>query len=92
MVLPETTIHLLGGVEEPVSATKIRAAAASGKKLDSLVGAAVAEYIRKEGLYKKGAQVLPDQKEQRAREKQEREAQKHRAGLHIIGGRRHSQQ
>ncbi len=88
IVLPETTLHLLDSVEEPVSATKIRAAAAIGKKLDALVGAGVADYIRKEGLYKKGAQVLPNLKEQREREKQERDAKKHRAGLQIVGGKR----
>jgi nicotinate-nucleotide adenylyltransferase len=91
IILPETTIHLLDDVEEPVSATQIRAAALTGKKLEALVGKPVAEYIRKEGLFKKGAQVLPDLKQQRELLKQEREAKKHRAGLHIIGGHRHSQ-
>jgi len=90
LVLPETTIHLLDKVEEPVSATQIRAAAGTGKKLEGLVGNAVAEYIRKEGLYKKGAQVLPDLKMQRELQRQEREAKKHRAGLHIIGGQKHT--
>lgn len=92
LVLPETTIHLLDKVEEPVSATEIRAAAGTGKKLEALVGDSVAEYIRKEGLYKKGAQVLPDLKTQRELLKQEREAKKHRAGLHIIGGTKHARQ
>ena len=92
LVLPETTIHLLDDVDEPVSATQIRAAAGSGKKLEALVGEPVAEYIRKEGLYKRGAQVLPDLKMQRELQKQEREAKKHRAGLHIIGGKTHSQE
>lgn len=86
LVLPETTIHLLDKVEEPVSATQIRSAAGSGKKLEAMVGSAVAEYIRKQGLYKKGAQVLPDLKLQRELQRQEREARKHRAGLHIIVG------
>ena len=92
LVLPETTIHLLDNVDEPVSATQIRVAAGTGKKLEALVGGPVAEYIRKEGLYKKGAQVLPDLKMQRELQKQEREAKKHRAGLHIIGGKNHSQE
>ena len=87
MVLPETTIHLLEDVNEPVSATKIRSAAESGKKLESMVGDEVAEYIRKEGLYKKGAEALPDISE-RERAKQEREAKKHRAGLQIVGGKK----
>lgn len=88
LVLPETTIHLLDNVEEPVSATQIRAAAGTGKKLEAMVGNSVAEYIRKEDLYKKGAQVLPDLKMQRELQKQEREARKHRAGLHIISGKK----
>jgi len=87
MVLPETTIHLLEDVSEAVSATKIRAAAESGKKLESMVGDGVAEYIRKEGLYKKGAETLPDISK-REKAKQEREAKKHRAGLQIVGGKR----
>jgi nicotinate-nucleotide adenylyltransferase len=91
IILPETTIHLLDKVEEPVSATQIRKAAASGKKLEALVGKPVAEYIRKEGLFKKGAQALPDLKQHRELLKQEREARKHRAGLHIIGGHRHTE-
>jgi nicotinate-nucleotide adenylyltransferase len=91
LVLPETTIHLLDGVEEPISATQIRTAAGSGKKLEALVGKGVAEYIRKEGLYQKGAQVLPDLKVQRELMKQEREAKKHRAGLHIIAGKKYTQ-
>jgi len=91
LVLPETTVHLLDGVEEPISATQIRAAAGTGKKLETLVGKGVAEYIRKEGLYQKGAQVLPDLKMQRELMKQEREAKKHRAGLHIIAGHKYTQ-
>lgn len=92
LVLPDTTIQLLDNVEEPVSATQIRAAAGTGKRLDALVGNPVAEYIRKEGLYKKGAQVLPDLKMQRELMKQEREAKKHRAGLRIIGGHKHTRE
>lgn len=52
IVLPGATLHLLPGVHEKVSATQIRAAARTGRKLDSLVGPEVAEYIRKTGLYK----------------------------------------
>ena len=52
IVLPGATLHLLSETHEKISATQIRAAARSGSKLDSLVGPAVAEYIRKTGLYK----------------------------------------
>jgi nicotinate-nucleotide adenylyltransferase len=54
IVLPGATIHLLEGVAEPVSATKIRLAAEKGRPLDKLVGTPVAEYIRKQGLYYSG--------------------------------------
>jgi nicotinate-nucleotide adenylyltransferase len=52
IVLPGATIHLLDDVQEKVSATQVRSAAASGRALDKLVGTAVAEYIRKQGLYR----------------------------------------
>ncbi len=52
IVLPGATIHLLEGVHERVSATQIRAAAASGRGLANLVGPAVAEYINKMRLYR----------------------------------------
>ena len=52
VVLPGATLHLLTDVSEKISATQIRQAAQSGRKLDSLVGPEVAEYIRKTGLYK----------------------------------------
>ncbi len=52
IVLSGVTIHLLPGVNERVSATQIRAAARTGRKLDALVGPEVADYIRKTGLYK----------------------------------------
>jgi len=52
VVLNGATLHLLTDVSERISATQIRNAARSGLKLDSLVGGAVAEYIRKTGLYK----------------------------------------
>jgi nicotinate-nucleotide adenylyltransferase len=52
IVLKGATLHLLTDVSEKISATQIRQAAQSGRKLDSLVGAAVAEYIRKTGLYR----------------------------------------
>lgn len=52
LVLPGATIHLLGDLHQPASATAIRQAAAAGKPLARFVDAAVAEYIRKMGLYK----------------------------------------
>ena len=52
LVLKGVTIHLLGDLRQPASATAIRQAAAAGKPLSRFVGTAVAEYIRKMGLYK----------------------------------------
>jgi nicotinate-nucleotide adenylyltransferase len=52
IVLPGVTIHLLEGVTESISATQIRQAAEKGRPLVRLVGAPVAEYIRKQGLYR----------------------------------------
>ncbi len=65
VVLPGATIHLLENVAEKVSATQIRSAATKGRPLDKLVGAEVAEYIRKQQLYhdeaagRHGLKVLP---------------------------------
>ena len=48
-VLPGVTVHLLEGVNEPASATAIRKA---GKRpLTRFLDPAVAEYIKKTGLY-----------------------------------------
>ena len=52
LVLTGATVHLLEKVHQPVSATAIRDAAAAGKPLGRFVDAAVADYIKKEGLYK----------------------------------------
>jgi nicotinate-nucleotide adenylyltransferase len=52
LVLKGVTIHLLDEVHHPVSATAIRAAAASGKPLARFVDEAVGDYIKKVGLYK----------------------------------------
>jgi nicotinate-nucleotide adenylyltransferase len=52
LMLPGVTIHLLGDLMQPASATAIREAAAAGKPLGRFVEPAVAEYIRKTGLYK----------------------------------------
>jgi nicotinate-nucleotide adenylyltransferase len=55
LVLPGVTLHLLGGVQQNVSATTIRTAAAQGKPLGRWLDPRVAEYVRKMGLYRKGA-------------------------------------
>jgi nicotinate-nucleotide adenylyltransferase len=52
LVLKGATIHLLGDLHQPASATAIREAAAAGKPLGRFVDAAVADYIKKVGLYK----------------------------------------
>jgi nicotinate-nucleotide adenylyltransferase len=51
LVLRGATIHLLENVHQPVSATAIRQAVAAKKGLGRFVDAAVAEYIKKMGLY-----------------------------------------
>jgi nicotinate-nucleotide adenylyltransferase len=51
LVLSGLTLHLLGGVQQNVSATTIRAAAAQGKPLGRWLDPRVAEYVRKMGLY-----------------------------------------
>src|SRR5438128_6428220 len=52
LVLPGVTIHLLEGVHQNISATSIREAASKGKPLGKFLDPAVAEYIRKMGLYR----------------------------------------
>lgn len=52
LVLPGATIHLLGDLHQPASATAIRQAAAAGKPLGRWLDPAVAGYINKMGLYK----------------------------------------
>jgi nicotinate-nucleotide adenylyltransferase len=52
LVLKGATIHLLDDVHQKVSATEIREAAAAGKLLARFVDPAVADYIKKVGLYK----------------------------------------
>jgi nicotinate-nucleotide adenylyltransferase len=52
LILPGVTIHLLGDLRQPASATAIREAAAAGKPLGRFLDPPVAEYIRKMGLYK----------------------------------------
>ena len=52
LVLPGATLHLLEGVQQNVSATTIRAAAAHGKPLGRWLDPRVVEYVRKVGLYR----------------------------------------
>jgi len=52
LVLPGATIHLLGDLRQPASATAIRQAVSGGKSLGRFLDPRVAEYIRKMGLYK----------------------------------------
>jgi len=52
LVLPGVALHLLEGVNQSVSATAIRAAAAQGKPLARWLDPRVADYLRKHGLYK----------------------------------------
>jgi nicotinate-nucleotide adenylyltransferase len=49
--LHETSVFVISGVWEPVSATDIRNALAPGGRADRSLPAAVAEYLRKTGLY-----------------------------------------
>jgi nicotinic acid mononucleotide adenylyltransferase len=63
VVLPGSTIHLLPDVSERVSATQIRnAAAKGGSHLEKLVGPAVADYIRKTGLYRSEVEIKPEKR------------------------------
>ena len=52
LVLSGVIIHLLDDVYQPISSTAIRQAAAAGKALLRFVEPAVADYIKKVGLYK----------------------------------------
>ncbi len=89
IALPNTTIHLLDEVNEPVSATKIRAAASAGKSIEKMVDSAVAAYIKKEGLYRPGTPGLLSAEQERVRQQQQEQAEKNRAGLRVVGGHRH---
>jgi nicotinate-nucleotide adenylyltransferase len=52
LVLPGAILHLLENVHEPVSATAIRQAVGAKRPLAKFVDPAVAEYIKKEELYR----------------------------------------
>lgn len=53
LVLGPTTIHLLDAVHSQVSATAVRDAMRHHRPLEGMVPAAVADYIRKMGLYRR---------------------------------------
>jgi nicotinate-nucleotide adenylyltransferase len=55
LVLPGATLHMLPETHENISATQIRGAIERKGALKRLVPDSVAEYIQKEGLYKKAA-------------------------------------
>jgi nicotinate-nucleotide adenylyltransferase len=52
LVLSGVTVHLLDDIYQPISSTAIREAVAAGKPLGRLLDPAVADYIKKMGLYK----------------------------------------
>lgn len=52
LMLPGVNIHLLGDLHQPASATAVREAVAAGKPVGRFVEPAVADYIKKMGLYK----------------------------------------
>jgi nicotinate-nucleotide adenylyltransferase len=54
LMLSGVTVHLLDNMQQPVSATSVREAVAAHKALGRLVCPAVADYIRKMGLYTSG--------------------------------------
>jgi len=53
LVLPGATLHMLPETHENVSATQIRSAVEQGGALKKLLPDAVAEYVKKERLYRK---------------------------------------
>jgi nicotinic acid mononucleotide adenylyltransferase len=52
LVLTGATVHLLENVHQNISATSIREAVVAKRPLTKLVDSAVAEYIKKMGLYR----------------------------------------
>ncbi len=49
---PELRVRWVRGVKHPASSTRVRERAAAGESLRGLVPAAVADYIREQGLYR----------------------------------------
>jgi nicotinate-nucleotide adenylyltransferase len=77
-----TMIHLLDEVKEPVSATRVRTSALKGANLVRMVGETVAEYIRKQELYRpRSAAVQSEPADADAKPK-----------LEIVGGSAHRKQ
>jgi nicotinate-nucleotide adenylyltransferase len=52
LLLPGVTVHLLDGLQHAISATAIREAAKAGRPLGKLADPAVADYIKKQNLYR----------------------------------------
>lgn len=52
LVLKGATIHLMGNLNQPASATAVREALPQGKSLGRFLDPAVSDYIKKMGLYK----------------------------------------
>ena len=52
LLLPGVTVHLLDGLQHAISATAIREAAGAGRALGKPVDPAVADYIKKQNLYR----------------------------------------
>jgi nicotinate-nucleotide adenylyltransferase len=55
IALRQSTLHILRGVDVPVSSREIRAAIRARRDVAGLVPPLVEEYIRKEGLYRPGS-------------------------------------
>jgi nicotinate-nucleotide adenylyltransferase len=52
LLLPGVTVHLLDSLQYAISATAIRQAAKAGRPLGKLVDPALADYIKKQNLYR----------------------------------------
>jgi nicotinate-nucleotide adenylyltransferase len=52
LLLPGVTVHLLDSLQYAISATAIREAAKAGRPLGKLVDPALADYIKKQNLYR----------------------------------------
>ncbi|HYG99851.1 MAG TPA: nicotinate-nucleotide adenylyltransferase [Terriglobales bacterium] len=98
IVLGGAAIHLLEGLQERVSATQVRQAAAQGRAVNRWLAPAVAEYIKKLGLYRtantKGAAKPSDEPDVHAVAEVMQPAplsgselrNNSRTTLHIVGG------
>lgn len=52
LLLPGVEVHLLDGLQHAISATAVRTAAQAGRPLGKLLDPAVADYIKKQDLYR----------------------------------------